>query len=77
MSKVSKLVLTFFMMTVARWTQDEILYYFNKRSIVMKLPIKRAPWFSVYNWQVASFEYKQYCDVVLRRENREVSLKKL
>ena len=26
------------------------------------------PPFSVYNWQVASCEYEQYCDVVLRRE---------
>ena len=44
------------MMTVIKW------------SIVIKLPVKRAPWFSVYNWQVASCEYKQYYDVVLRRE---------
>ena len=49
MSKVSKLVLTFFMTTEAR-------VLFSKRSIVMKLPVKRAPWFSVYNWQVASCE---------------------
>ena len=48
-SKVSKLVLTFFTMTEAR-------VLFSKRSIVMKLPVKRAPWFSVYNWQVASCE---------------------
>ena len=52
------------MMTVARWTADKVLYYFNKRSIVIKLPVKRALWFSVYNWQVASCEYKQY---ILRR----------
>ena len=56
------------MMTVARWTPDKILYSFNTQSIVIKLPVKRAPWFSVYNWQVASCEYKRYCDVVLPRE---------
>ena len=73
MSKVSKLVLTFFMMTVARWTADKILYYFNKRSIVIKLPVKRAPWFSVYNWEVAICEYKQYWgSVIFYREGDQV-----
>ena len=38
---------------------------FSKRSIVINLPVKRAPWFGVYNWQVASCE--QYCDVVFWR----------
>ena len=52
------LFLRFFMMTEARWMADKILYFvlFSKRSIVMKLPVKRAPSFSVYNWQVASCE---------------------
>ena len=40
-SEVSKLVLTFFMMSEARWT-------------AAFMPVKRAAWFSVYNWQVAS-----------------------
>ena len=26
----------------------------SKRSIIIKLRVKRAPWFSVYNWQVVS-----------------------
>ena len=50
---------------------------------LLKLPVKRARWFSVYNWQVASCEYKQYCDVVLPPvmpkvfiEKRDVSLRK-
>ena len=38
---------------------------YSREPAVIKLPVKRAPWFSVYNWQVASCEYKQYCDVVL------------
>ena len=45
----------------------------------IKLPA-RAPRFSVYNWQVASSEYKQYCDVVLGKvftEKTEVSLTKI
>ena len=40
----------------------------------MKLLVKSAPWFSVYNWQVAS------CDIVLRNiftERREISLTKI
>ena len=48
--------------------------------MVIKLRVKRAPWFSVYNWQVASGEYKQYCDIVLQNvftEKREVSLTKI
>ena len=58
MSEVSKLVLTFFMMSEARWRAG---------IIIIKLPVKRAPWFSVHNWQVASCKYKQYCDVVFAK----------
>ena len=57
-----------------------LLVLFSKRNIVIELPVKLAPWFSVYNWQVASCEYKQYCDVVLQNvftEKREVSLTKI
>ena len=55
--------------------------YFSERSIVIKLPAKRALLFSVYNWQAVSCEYKQYCDVVLpnvlRPEKMEFGLKKI
>ena len=49
---------------------------FSKWSIVIKLPVKRTPWFGVYNWQIAKCEYKQYCDVFcgtyLKRKGRSV-----
>ena len=38
---------------------------FSEQSIIFKLPVKCALWFSVYNWQAAGCEYKQYHDVVL------------
>ena len=63
MSEVLKLVLTFFIMTEAQWTA-----FFCQWSSVIKLPVKRALWFSVHNWQVASCEYKEYCDIVLKTE---------
>ena len=41
MSKVSETVLTFFMRSEARWTADENIIFFSKRSIVIKLPVGR------------------------------------
>ena len=62
--------------------RKNIVLFSNYRKLKhrIKLRVKRAPWFSVYNWQVASCEYKQYCDVVLRNvftEKREVRLTKI
>ena len=37
--KVSKIVLTFFMMSEARWMADENIEFFSNRSIVIKLPV--------------------------------------
>ena len=40
----------------------------------------RGPWFSVYNWQTASCECKQYCDVLLPNvftKKNEVGLTKI
>ena len=51
------------------------MYFFSERSIVIKLPVKRALWFSVHNWKAASCEYKQYCDVFT--EKKEVGLTKI
>ena len=40
MSKVSKIVLMFFMMSEARWMADEDIVFFSKQSIVIELPVK-------------------------------------
>ena len=36
-SKFSKIVLTFFMMSEARWTADENIVFFSRRSIVIEV----------------------------------------
>ena len=38
-SEVSKIVLTFVMMSEARWMADENIVFFSKRSIVIKFPV--------------------------------------
>ena len=38
-SKVSKIVFTFCMMSEVRWAAVENVVFFNKRSIVIKLPV--------------------------------------
>ena len=38
--EVSKIVLTFFIMSEARWMAVENVVFFRKRSIVIKLPVK-------------------------------------
>ena len=53
------------MMSQTQWKAVENVISFSERSIVIKLPVKRALWFSVYNWKAASYEYKQYCEIVL------------
>ena len=40
-SEVSKVVLTFFMMSEARWTAVQNVVFFSKRSIVIKLPVMK------------------------------------
>ena len=40
MSEVSKIVLTFFMMPEARWTEVENVVFFSNGGIVIKLPVK-------------------------------------
>ena len=41
-SKVSKIVLTFFMMSEARWMADENIAFFSKRGIVITLPVNHG-----------------------------------
>ena len=38
----------------------------------MKLPVKRAPWFSVYNWQVASCElWRCFTERIYREKDNQ------
>ena len=39
-SKVSKIVLAFFMMSESEWTADENILFFSERGITIKLPVK-------------------------------------
>ena len=38
--EVSKIILSFFMMSEARWMAVENVVFYNKQSIVIKLPVK-------------------------------------